>query len=164
MPTHHDSAAAATARAVECLTRYLRLCDVPTPEKPDAVLAELAQLFTEDAVWEGIGGQYAEKFGRNEGRADVIRMLAGYLPPHDHFAANVHLLLPGTTECDGSVVRGNWLMQQLARYADGSSEILVARLDVVFRTGRAQAQISEFRTERLFSAPLGGEPMTRGTH
>lgn len=152
----NDPTTAGTAQAVACLTRYLQLCDVPAPDDPDTVLAELAELFTQDAVWAGGGGEYAEKFGRSEGRAEIVRMLAGYLPPQDHFVANVHLLMPGAVEQDGPVIRGSWPMQQLSRYADGNSEIIVARLDVVFHVGEGKAQIREFRTERLFSAPLGG--------
>ncbi|MGW1024395.1 nuclear transport factor 2 family protein [Streptomyces sp. NPDC002577] len=156
MPALTDPTTAATARAVACLTRYLRLCDVPAPDTPDAVLAELGVLFTQDAVWAGGGGEYAEKFGRVEGRAEIVRMLAGYLPPQEHFTANVHLLMPGAVEHDGPVIKGSWPMQQLSRYADGGSEIIVARLDVAFHTGEGRTQIHEFRTERLFSAPLGG--------
>lgn len=131
------------------LTRYLRLCDVPTSAGVDG---ELGDLFTEDAVWEGGGAAYADKFGRVQGRLAIVEMLSSYLPPNPHFQSNVHLLLPGVI--DGA--RGIWLMQQLSRYGSGKQEIMVARLDVTFHIAAPTARISHFRTERLFSAPLEG--------
>lgn len=139
---------------MDTMTRYLRLCDVPVP--PDTGGA-LADLFTEDAVWEGAGQDYATKFGRTEGREAIVGMLSAYLPPDPHFQTNVHLLLPGTIDIADSTAHGNWLMQQLSRYESGTEEIMVARLDVTFRLGPEEALISRFRTQRLFSAPLGGK-------
>jgi hypothetical protein len=135
------------------LTRYLRLCDVPVPV---GVEGELADLFTGDAVWEGVGPAYAGKFGRTEGRTAVLRMISSYLPPNTHFRENVHLLYPGTIELSDSTARGNWLMQQLSRDESGAAEIMVARLDVTFRLDAGQALIHRFRTEQIFSAQLAG--------
>ncbi|MEU0810915.1 nuclear transport factor 2 family protein [Streptomyces sp. NPDC005970] len=134
------------------LTRYLALCDVPAGAE-----GELGDLFTEDAVWEGGGSAYAEKFGRTEGREAIVAMLTAYLPPHPHFRTNVHLLFPGTVDGGGRGVRGSWPMQQLSRYESGEAELMVARLDVTFRLDRDRPRISAFRTERLFTAPLPGE-------
>jgi hypothetical protein len=141
-----------TAGVEETVTRYLALCDVPTRGDGD-----LGDLFTEDAVWEGGGDAYAEKFGRTEGRTAIVAMLAEYLPPHPHFRANVHLLFPGTVDTDGTTARGSWPMQQLSRYESGSAEVMVARLDVTFRLDDDHPRISAFRTERLFCAPLTEE-------
>lgn len=138
--------------AMDTLTRYLALCDVPASAQ-----GELGELFTEDAVWEGGGSAYAERFGRTEGREAIVAMLSAYLPPNSHFRTNVHLLLPGTVDTKGRTARGSWPMQQLSRYASGNTEIMVARLDVTFRLDPDRARISAFRTERLFSAPLTGE-------
>ncbi|MBP8534413.1 nuclear transport factor 2 family protein [Streptomyces sp. MK37H] len=137
---------------VATLTRYLTLCDVPASAE-----GELGDLFTEDAVWEGGGAAYAEKFGRTEGRAAIVEMLSGYLPPNPHFQTNVHLLFPGTVDVGGTTARGSWPMQQLSRYESGDSEIMVARLDVTFRLDADRPRISTFRTERLFTSPLTGE-------
>lgn len=137
---------------VGTLTRYLRLCDVPLPAGEDG---ELGDLFTDDAVWEGAGAAYLDRFGRVTGREAIAAMLATYLPPRPHFRSNVHLLFPGTVECTAGGARGRWPMQQLSRYASGAEELMVARLDVTFRLAGRAALISEFRTERLFSAPLG---------
>ncbi|MFJ3804284.1 nuclear transport factor 2 family protein [Streptomyces sp. NPDC090088] len=142
-----------TADVVATLTRYLALCDVPAP-----VDGDLGDLFTEDAVWEGGGTDYAAKFGRTEGREAIAAMLAGYLPPSSHFRTNVHLLFPGTVDSDGASAHGSWPMQQLSRYEDGRTEIMVARLDVTFRLDPDRPRIRAFHTERLFSAPLREEP------
>ncbi|MFG2376464.1 nuclear transport factor 2 family protein [Streptomyces sp. NPDC048504] len=137
---------------VDTLARYLALCDVPARAE-----GELGDLFTEDAVWEGGGSEYAEKFGRTEGRAAIVEMLSAYLPPTPHFRTNVHLLFPGVVYVNGGTAQGSWSMQQLSRYASGAAEVMVAQLDVTFRIGPDRPRISAFRTERLFSAPLTGE-------
>ncbi|MER7795507.1 nuclear transport factor 2 family protein [Streptomyces sp. NPDC097640] len=134
------------------LTRYLALCDVPVSAE-----GELGDLFTEDAVWEGGGEAYTEKFGRIEGREAIVEMLSAYLPPNPHFRANVHSLFPGTVDVDEGRAKGSWQMQQLSRYETGDAEIVIARLDVTFRLDPDRPRISAFRTERLFSAPLSGE-------
>jgi hypothetical protein len=137
---------------VDTLVRYLALCDVPVRTE-----GELGDLFTEDAVWEGGGSEYAEKFGRTEGREAITEMLSAHLPPTPHFRTNVHLLLPGVVDVKGVTAQGSWSMQQLSRYESGVAEIMVAKLDVTFRIGPDYPRISAFRTERLFSAPLTGE-------
>ncbi|MEU6113424.1 nuclear transport factor 2 family protein [Streptomyces sp. NPDC047117] len=143
--------------AQDVLTRYLELCDVPPP--PDAT-GRLVDLFTPDAVWEGVGPLYSARFGRTTGAEAIAEMVAAHLPPHPHFRANVHLLHPGTTWTDGHTgeVRGRWLMQQLSRYTSGAAEAVVARLDVTFRIEGNAARIAHFRTERLFDAELGPAP------
>lgn len=138
-----------------CLGRYLDLCDVPGPLRSTD---ELAALFTPDAVWEGIGPAYAGKFGRIVGRSRVAEHVAGYLPPSDHFRRNTHLVGSEQLRTDGSTGSGQWLMQQLSQYADGSGDLLCARLRIDFVLSRDEAEPSaamfHFRTERLFSAQL----------
>lgn len=140
-------------RVMNTLTRYLQLCDVPVPA---GVEAELGDLFTDDATWEGVGARYSEKFGRTEGRQAIVETVSSYLPPSSHFQENVHLLFPGNIELDDATARGSWLMQQLSRYESGAAEVMVARLDVTFRIDAGRALIRRFRTEQLFSAPLAG--------
>lgn len=141
------------------LIRYLELCDVPRP--PDAT-GRLADLFTQDAVWEGVGPLYAAKFGRTTGARSIAEMVAAHLPPNPHFRANVHLLHPGTTTVNGGGVRGRWLMQQLSRYASGAAELVVARLEVDFRIDGDTARIGHFRTERVFTTALPEDVATAG--
>ncbi|GAA3684428.1 hypothetical protein GCM10023081_22590 [Arthrobacter ginkgonis] len=136
--------------------RYFQLCDVPNPELD---LDELGSLFAPDAVWEGTGRDYQGKFGRHAGREAIVAMLAGYLPPSEHFTANAHVLGEGRINVTGSTAHGTWIMQQLSAHADGSSELAAARLNVDFALDGALATISRFRTERLFATPLDGTPV-----
>ncbi len=152
----------ATEAATACLTRYFDLCDVPGPlAEPDRIGA----LFTEDAVWEGIGPEYAGTYGRAEGRTAVQALVAGYLPPVDHFVRNAHLLGVGRVELvNRGQARGRWLMQQLSLLADGRAELRCARLQVTFTLSAERHQppgalIRHFTTERLFATPVSAEAM-----
>ncbi|MEU3269850.1 nuclear transport factor 2 family protein [Saccharomonospora sp. NPDC006951] len=140
-------------RVHDTITRYLRLCDVP---KADGERGELAELFTDDVVWEGIGSAYAGKFGRTRGKQAVADMVGSYLPPNPHFESNVHILGQGTVELTGTSASGCWLMQQISHYRTGERELMVARLEVDFRLTPRRALISRFRTQRLTGTALPG--------
>ncbi|WOP19282.1 nuclear transport factor 2 family protein [Raineyella sp. LH-20] len=145
-----------------CLTCYLDLCDVPGPL---ADLDEIGALFTEQAVWEGIGPEYADTYGRAEGRAAVQALVGGYLPPVDHFVRNAHLLGAGQVAVTGRErADGRWLMQQLSLHTDGTAALRCARLRVSFALTAEQhrpptALIHHFTTERLFATPIAAEAM-----
>ena len=136
------------------IARYMALCDVPC-----APLAgeSLAALFTDDAVWEGIGAHYAQKFGRLQGRAAIVDMLQCYLPPAPHFVTNVHFLTSEHIEVHGDIAKGRWIMLQASRYTDAGAELIAARLEIDFvpsvRDENHAWLIRHFRTERLFDAP-----------
>lgn len=138
-----------------CLTRYFDLCDVPGPFTQ---VSELAELFTPRATWRGIGPAYADKFGTVTGRHRVAAHVAGYLPPDPHFRRNAHLLGSEQLHTDGKTGQGQWLMQQLSQYRDGTGELLCARIRADFaieRTGeQVTARIAHFSTERLYAAAL----------
>ncbi|SAK74892.1 SnoaL-like domain protein [Caballeronia glebae] len=138
----------------QSIARYMALCDVPcAPLEGES----LAALFTDDAVWEGIGPQYAQKFGRLQGRAAIVDMLQQYLPPSPHFATNVHFLTSEHINVHGDFARGRWIMVQASGYVDAKAEIIAARLEVDFASSLCQGKhawlIRHFRTERLFDAP-----------
>ncbi|OYO19269.1 MULTISPECIES: nuclear transport factor 2 family protein [Enemella] len=141
-----------------CLGRYLDLCDVPGPFPDVAELAELAELFTPRATWRGVGEAYAGKFGSVTGRHKVAAHVASYLPPAEHFRRNAHLLGSEQLRTDGSTGHGQWLMQQLSEYADGTADLLCARLNIDFVVqyddDGTTALIHRFQTERLFRASL----------
>nr|WP_092001123.1 nuclear transport factor 2 family protein [Paraburkholderia lycopersici] len=150
------------AAARRMMARYMALCDVPS----GALDGEsLGLLFTEDAVWEGIGRQYTSKFGHIEGREAIVAMLSRYLPPEPHFATNVHFL---TSESIDMVTperaKGRWIMLQASGYVDGRAELIGARLEVDFVPAPAGSPdasawlITHFRTERLFDAPWHVSP------
>lgn len=134
------------------IARYMALCDVP----PGTLDGEtLAALFTQDAIWEGIGPQYTQKFGHLRGHEAILAMLQRYLPPVPHFATNVHFLTSETIEVDGARAKGRWIMLQASGYVDARAELIAARLEIDFvpaQDGRNWL-IQHFRTERLFDAP-----------
>ena len=140
------------------IARYMALCDVPAR----ALGGEsLAALFTGDAVWEGIGPHYADKFGRLQGRVAIVGMLQRYLPPTPHFATNVHFLTAEHIEVDGDAAKGRWIMLQASGYIDANAELIAARLEVDFTpspSDRGMWLIRHFRTERLFDAPWHVNP------
>lgn len=55
------------------MARYMDLCDVP---RAATNVRELAELFTVDAVWEGIGTSTAQTFGQHRGATRWRRLSA----------------------------------------------------------------------------------------
>src|SRR5580698_216070 len=145
-------------RAVrKTISRYMALCDVPSAASSGE---SLAALFANDAIWEGIGSQYTQKFGRVEGRAEIVTMLQRYLPPTPHFTTNVHFLTAETIEVAGSSAKGRWVMLQASGYVDAPAQLISARLEVDFSPAPDGDRwlIQHFRTERLFDAPWHVNP------
>lgn len=136
------------------LARYMALCDVPCAISASESLGEL---FTDDAVWEGIGPQYTQKFGRLQGREAIVDMLCRYLSPVPHFSTNVHFLTSEHIQVEGDTAKGRWIMLQASGYVDAKAELIAARLEVDFVPASVNASglwlIRHFRTERLFDAP-----------
>ena len=62
--------------------RYMFLCDTPMPEygcKNDAERIDLIMaLYTEDAIWEGVGEYYDNQFGRAVGAAAIRKHFEGF--------------------------------------------------------------------------------------
>lgn len=129
------------------IARYMDLCDVPRPGTPDR---ELTELFTPDAIWEGIGAEYSGKFGRVEGREAILTMLKSFLPPSPHFRTNIHLLGEGKLVVYDTCTTGQWIMQQISEYDAGRRELIIARLNVNFEIEDAVARMTHFQTEKLF--------------
>ena len=134
------------------MARYMDLCDVPRAETQ---VSELAQLFTVDAIWEGVGSQTAQTFGQHRGRDAVAAFVGGYLPPSDHFRLNLHYLTSESIVVDGSGAQGQWIMQQISTYADGRNELFGTRLNIDFRRVDGAWLMAHFRTQRLFNTELG---------
>jgi hypothetical protein len=145
------------------MTRYMALCDVPSGGLENETLAAL---FSEDAVWQGIGPQYAEKFGALTGRESIVAMLARYLPPAPHFRVNTHFLTSETIDVDALATQatGRWIMLQASSYVAGGAEWVSARLEVDFVPGADGKRwfIRHFRTQRLFDAPWQVHPSPTG--
>ncbi|MES2259372.1 MAG: nuclear transport factor 2 family protein [Pseudomonadota bacterium] len=143
----------AAAAARNTLARYMALCDQPCG---DTGFPQLGDLFTEDAIWEGVGRRYAATFGRQAGRAAIVTFLNGYLAPSPHFLRNLHFLTSDQVDvaADGARVRGRWLMLQVSTYGSGTAEAISARLDIDFiQAADGRWLIAHFRTERLDCAP-----------
>lgn len=137
------------------MARYMDLCDVP---RAATNVRELAELFTVDAVWEGIGTSTAQTFGQHRGRDAVAAFVGSYLPPSEHFALNLHYLTSESIQVDGSAAAGQWIMQQISTYADQRSELFGTRLTIDFRRVDGIWLIAHFRTQRLFNSMLGVNP------
>ncbi|MBV6821852.1 nuclear transport factor 2 family protein [Pseudomonas sp. PD9R] len=134
------------------MARYMDLCDVP---RALTHVSELAALFCEDAIWEGVGSQTAQAFGQHRGREAVAAFVGGYLPPSEHFQLNLHYLTSESIRVDGSTAQGQWIMQQISTYADGHSELFGTRLNIDFCCVDGVWLIAHFRTQRLFNTGLG---------
>ncbi|AEA60190.1 nuclear transport factor 2 family protein [Burkholderia gladioli] len=151
----------AEREARRTFTRYMALCDVPARSLDGE---SLGALFAADAIWEGIGKHYENKFGRLEGRDAIVAMLSRYLPPTLHFTTNTHFVTSETIDVHAGarLATGRWIMMQASGYENGGAELIGARLEVDFvpATDSARWLIAHFRTERLFDAPWQVNPRT----
>jgi hypothetical protein len=137
------------------MARYMDLCDVP---RAATEVSQLAELFTLDATWEGIGSHTAQTFGQHQGREAVAAFVGSYLPPSEHFRLNLHCLTSESIRVEGGMAQGQWIMQQICTYADQRSELFGTRLTIDFRCVDGTWLIAHFRTQRLFNTWLGANP------
>lgn len=142
-----------------CMNRYMALCD-DLDEGFD--LAPLMDLFTEDAVWEGMG-RYAGTFGRQDGRDAIRAMFAKYTVPPAHFRLNVHFLTSETIAVEGDDGTGQWVLLQTSTFASGASQLSAAKITAHFRRGDdGRWRIRHFQTCRQFSRPVSTSWETDG--
>lgn len=134
-----------------CMNRYMYLCD-----NLDAGfdLVPLIDLFTADAVWEGVGARYSKSFGSLRGREVIREMFSRYTRPPAHFRTNVHFLTSELIEVQGDSACGGWVLLQTSTFSDGRSQLSSARLRVDFRREGSVWRICHFRTESLFNRPV----------
>jgi ketosteroid isomerase-like protein len=130
---------------------YMSLCDRLDASTP---MQRLADLFTEDAVWQGTGTRYAAAFGERRGRAAILEMFDAYRQP-PHFAFNAHFLTSEKIVVSGDSACGSWLMLQTATYTLGASDLRSARLTISFARHADRWRMYRFETENLFSRPVG---------
>lgn len=140
--------------------RYMFLCDTPCPEfgvNDDARRIELVlDLYTEDAVWEGVGEYYDGQFGRAEGK-DAIRAHFGRFWGEKKDPAlllNAHYLTSEQIHVRGDEADGQWIHMQPWLFADGKSLLRSSRLNNAFRKVDGRWLVSRTRTENVFVAPL----------
>ncbi|NVK20497.1 MAG: nuclear transport factor 2 family protein [Methylocystaceae bacterium] len=138
-----------------CMNKYMAICD-DLDAKTD--LDELMGLFSDEAVWEGVG-RYAKSFGRLEGQSEIRAMFAKYTVEPSHFSLNVHFLTNEEIEVlevgEEDQAIGNWLLLQTSTFASGKSQLSCAKITARFEKAKdGEWRIAHFQTERKFSRPV----------
>lgn len=143
--------------------RYMFLCDTPMPEygcKNDAERIDLIMaLYTEDAIWEGVGEYYDNQFGRAVGAAAIRKHFEGFWGGKTDPALilNCHYLTSEQIHvaADGRTADGQWVHMQPWLFSDGKALLRSSRLNNTFRKEPdGQWRITRTRTENVFVAPL----------
>lgn len=140
--------------------RYMFLCDVPVPEfgMSESERAEsVADLFTQDGVWEGVGGTHGQQFGKKIGQGEIgAHFLNFYTQSRPKQVFNTHYLCSEQIVVHSSErAEGRWVQFQPWIYENGDSLLRSSRLRITFRQTDAGWKISHYRTENLFvSCPL----------
>ncbi len=140
--------------------RYMFLCDTPCPEagaEDDAErINRILDLYTEDAIWEGVGAYYDNQFGRSVGKAAIREHFEGFWSKKRDPALllNVHYLTSEQIHVHGEEADGQWVHCQPWIFSDGSSLLRSSRLNNRFRKVDGVWKVSWTRTENVFVAPL----------
>jgi hypothetical protein len=140
--------------------RYMFLCDTPCPEdgiKDDEERVErIVDLYTEDAVWEGVGSYYDNQFGRMVGKAALRAHFRKFWAEKRDPALllNVHYLTSEQIHVRGDEADGQWVHCQPWIFGDGSSLLRSSRLNNLFRRVDGVWKVARTRTENVFVAPL----------
>lgn len=134
------------------INRYMEICDALDA---NTNLAQLMELFDEQAIWEGIGERYQAAFGRYEGRSAIENMFANYMQQQSHFVMNAHFVSSEQIDIHEQLATGHWLMLQTSTFRDGSSHLNAASLHIQFKCqDDGHWKISHFQTENIFSRPI----------
>jgi ketosteroid isomerase-like protein len=165
-----DQTLEALARRVEVLeaeadirrvqARYMFLCDTPLPEFAVAGDTErielILELYTEDAVWEGVGEYYDGQFGRAEGKQAIREHFQRFWGQKQDPALllNAHYLTSEQIHVHGATADGQWIHVQPWLFSDGKSLLRSSRLNNAFRREDGVWRITRTRTENVFVAPL----------
>jgi len=148
----------AESEARRVLARYLYICDVPVPEYAmslDGRIQAITELFTEDAIWEGVGGIHGQQFGRHHGPQGIgahMRRFYSATDPKQVF--NVHYLCTEQVTATEEGAEGIWVQFQPWINDRGESILRSSRLHVRFRNTDLGWKICRYRTESLFVAKL----------
>lgn len=129
------------------VARYFQICDDLGSDTP---LDELGELFTVDALWEG-KGRYAAAFGGYRGRDAIVNMIDSYCKPEPHFAMTGHFFSAEDIQVSNTTATGNWMMLQCSTYADDTSDLRSACLNIDFRNEDSTWRISHFRSTNIFT-------------
>ena len=140
--------------------RYMFLCDTPCPEhgvRDDSHRIDLImELYTPDAVWEGVGEYYNGQFGRAEGQEAIRAHFGRFWDPErePELVLNCHYLTSEQIYVDGEHAEGQWVHMQPWLYSDGTALLRSSRLNNAFRRTEAGWRITRTRTENVLVAPL----------
>ena len=141
--------------------RYMFLCDTPMPEygieNDEQRINQIMALYTEDAVWEGVGEYYDGQFGRLEGATAIRRHFENFWGQKQdpQLLLNVHYLTSEQIHVKGNTATGLWVHCQPWIFSDGSSLLRSSRLNNAFRKqDDGRWLITRTRTENVFVAPL----------
>ena len=104
----------------------------------------VADYFTDDAVWEGIG-RLADVLGRHEGRSAIVERFAGPVPPTLHLIANESVTV------DGDDAVGYWTYLQ-PTVLDGRAFWIAARYHNDFHRREGVWRLRHVRIEGIFEA------------
>lgn len=142
--------------------RYMFLCDTPCPEfgvTDDAHRIDLIlDLYTDDAVWEGVGEYYTGQFGRAEGKAAIRKHFQSFWGEKQDPALllNAHYLTSEQIHVTGDEASGQWIHMQPWLFSDGRSLLRSSRLNNAFRKEDGRWLVTRTRTENVFIADLPG--------
>lgn len=142
--------------------RYMFLCDTPCPDpsitddyaRIDAIL----ELYTDDAVWEGVGEYYTGQFGHAEGKDQIRRHFLGFWRQDNKptLVLNAHYLTSEQihVDADNDIAAGQWIHMQPWVFSDGTTLLRSSRLNNSFRKEKGTWHITRTRTENVFIANL----------
>lgn len=140
--------------------RYMFLCDTPCPEpgieSDDERIEKILELYTEDAVWEGVGEYYTNQFGRMVGKDALRTHFRNFWGTRRDPALllNAHYLTSEQIHVHGDEADAQWIHCQPWLFGDGSALLRSSRLNNRFRKVGGAWKIARTRTENVFVAPL----------
>ena len=106
----------------------------------------LADLFTEDAVWDG------GLFGRYEGREAIRQFFQGV---SSEIVFAIHYMMNPIIDVDGDDARGAWYLFQTCTFADGNTAIWgAARYDERYRRVGGRWKFSRLNLISSFWTPF----------
>lgn len=140
--------------------RYMMLCDTPCPVYPPVTDEErielILDLYTDDAVWEGVGEYYDNQFGRAEGKEAIRAHFNRFWDPNaeSKLLINAHYVTSDQIFVDGDEAEATWIHMQPWLFADGKSLLRSSRLNNSFRKEGDRWRVTRTRTENVFVADL----------
>lgn len=148
----------AEAEARRLIGRYMFLCDVPLPEHgmhPEDRAAAIGALFSEDAIWEGVGGVHGAQFGQHVGPGGIAAHMGSFYAVKDPKQVfNTHYVCTEQVRATAEGAEGQWVQFQPWIDDRGKSILRSSRLHVKFKQTEDGWKICRYRTESLFIADL----------